>query len=182
MRFLTNDEAKSWCQTRGLDLDDRSRVFYSTVGSRAFSIGIEEKPTDTVLLSDYLVPSWEDVPFEGALFWIRDYGIWGENSEQTGLAMIRQMRSGNGEQAALKEKPAHLFAPNEVYEAHSYLLLPVLFGWDALLVPETGDYFVSISHHGVAQVVCRNAATYEELRNRLKDWSPTEGEKNPQLV
>lgn len=182
MRFLTDNEAKNWCETRGLDFDDHLRIFYPLGGSHAFSIGIEEKATDTVLLSDYLVPSWEDVPFEGALLWIRDYGIWGENSENTGLAMIRQMRSGNGERGSLKEKPAHLFASSEVYEAHSYLLLPVLFGWDALLVPETGDYFVSISHHGFAQVVCRNAGVCEALRNRLKDWSPTGGGESVQPV
>jgi hypothetical protein len=182
MKFLTAEEAKRWCQVRGLDVDDRWRLFYSSGGTHAFSIRIEEKATDTVLLSDYLVPSWEDVPFEGTLLWITDHGIWGENSEKTGLTMIKQMRSGNGEQASLGEKPAHLFAPNEVYEAHSYLLLPIFFGWDALLVPETGDYFVSISHHGVAQVVCRDAGTYEQLSKRLKDWSPTDDEKSPQLV
>jgi len=182
MKFFTAEESKRWCRMRGLDVDERSRLFYPSTGSHVFSIGIEEKATDTVLLSDYLVPSWEDVPFEGALLWIKDHSIWGENSEKTGSAMISQMRSGNGEQESLEEKPAHLFAPNEVYEAHSYLLLPIFLGWDAVLIPESGDHFVSISHHGVAQVVCRNAATCEELRNRLKDWSPTEDEKSPYLA
>ncbi len=83
---------------------------------------------------------------------------------------------------SLEEKPAHLFAPDEIYEAHSYLLLPVIFGWDASLIPDSGDYFVSISHHGVERVVCRNAGTYEQLRNRLKDWSPIEGKKSFRLA
>jgi hypothetical protein len=182
MKFLTAEEATNWCRMRGLDVDARSQSFYSLSGSHTFSIGIQERVTDTVLLSDYLVPTWEEVPFTGALLWITDYGIWGENSEKTGSVMIKHMRLGNGGPPTLHEKPAHLFAPGEVYETHSYLLLPILFGWDALLVPETGDYFVSISHHGIAEVVCRDAQIYEQLRKRLQDWTPRAEEKSPQLT
>jgi len=55
---------------------------------------------------------------------------------------------------------------------HSYLVIPMLFGWDAFLVPERWDYFVFVSHDGVAEVVSRVAEKAQELRERVRDWNP----------
>lgn len=157
-----------------------NRQFYPLGGSHHFSITLEEKPSDIVLLTDYLVPSWEESPFQGGLLWITGFGIWGENSEKTGLMMLKRMLSGCGESATLAENPAQLFGAEEIYETHSFLLLPILFGWDALWIPATADYVVSISHHGTASVTSRNRAVHDELRSRMKDWLPRKNERAQQ--
>lgn len=177
MKVFTLEAAKEWCIVRGVDSSLGNRQFYTLGGSDRFSITLEEKPSDTVLLTDYLAPSWEETAFQGGLLWITGFDIWGANSEKTGLAMLKQMRSGHGESATLSEKPGQLFGAEELYEAHSFLLLPILFGWDALWVPDAADYVVSISHHGTATVVSRNRATHDELRSRMKDWMPRESEQ-----
>ena len=96
----------------------------------------------------------------------------GAHSEKTGSIIIDQMRLAQGEREGLEERPGHIFEPNEVFESHAYLLLPMLFGWDAFLIPEAGDYFVFISHDGVAEVVARTAEKAKEPRERVKDWNP----------
>jgi hypothetical protein len=154
----------------------RSRfAFYETTNERhCVSIGLEDKPSSLIGLVDRLIPTWEEIPFAGALLWIRERGIWGDHSEKIGATLIQQMRLSAGTTATLEECPGHLFGPQEIYEAHSSVLLPILFGWDAFLFLPERDYFIFISHDGVAGVVTRNRETYEEVYRRVQDWNPRE--------
>lgn len=174
MKFFTTEEAKSWCEARGLTVTVDRYLRYGAESSSCFTLGLEEKPSSLIGLADHLIPTWEDVPFEGALLWIRERRIWGDHSEKTGDVIIEQMRLAAGEKAPLEERPGHLFGGDEVYETHAYFLVPVLFGWDAFLIPESGDYFAFISHDGVAEVVGRTAEKAEEVRQRVRDWNPKE--------
>ena len=176
MNALTLESAKEWCTNREVHGDLENRRIYPF----RFSITLEEKPSDVVLLTDYLVPSWEESPFQGGLLWVTEFNIWGANSEKTGLAMLKHMRSGHRESATLSEKPAQFFGAEELYEAHAFLLLPILFGWDALWVPDSGSYVVSMGHHGTATVISRGRHTYDELLLRMKDWSPLESQEDHQ--
>ena len=174
MKFFTTDESKSWCQARGLKVTADRYLYYEPESPLCFAVGLEEKPSSLIGLADHLIPTWEDVPFEGALLWIRQRGIWGDHSEKTGAVIIDQIRLAKGERESLEERAGHLFGRDEVYDAHAYFLIPVLFGWDAFLIPESGDYFAFISHDGVAEVVGRTAEKAEELRDRMRDWNPRE--------
>lgn len=66
MRFLTSGEAREWCSAQGLKMTSERFLYYEGE-SRCFSVGLEEKPSRVIALADYLVPTWEDVPFRGAL-------------------------------------------------------------------------------------------------------------------
>lgn len=172
MRFLTTDQAKIWCQARDLKVTADRYLHYEPDNPHCFTVGLEEKPSRVIALADYLVPTWEDVPFQGALFWIRAWGVWGEYSEKTGAKIVEQMRLARGESEPLEKRPGHLFGPDELFDMHSYFVVPMLFGWDAFLVPEKGEYFIFVSHDGVAEVVARAAGRAEELRKRVEDWKP----------
>lgn len=94
--------------------------------------------------------------------------------------MFEKIMSGYGELVTLAEKSGFLFTAAEVYEAHAMLLFPILFGWDALWIPDTADNVVSINHHGTASVISKNKAIDTELRSRLKDWLPHESKQTQQ--
>lgn len=133
---------------------------------------LDDKPSGTIALTDYLVPTWEEVPFTGALLWIREWGIWGDHAEKTGAIIIEKMRLAKGESEPLFQRPGHLFEREELFEMHSYFVLPLLWGWDAFLVPKNKDYFVFVSHDEVVEIVCRTPATFELLQKRLANWKP----------
>jgi hypothetical protein len=174
VKFLTTKEAKSWCQARGLEVTADRYLHYEPKNPNCFTVGLEEKPSRVIALADYLVPTWDELPFEGALLWIRERGIWGDYSENTGASILQQMRLANGENEPLEERPGHLFGPEELVAMHSYFVIPLLFGWDAFLIPESPDYFVFVSHDEVAEVVSRTAEKAEELRGRVLGWNPQE--------
>jgi hypothetical protein len=64
MRFLTNEEVREWCTAQGLKITSGRFLYYETE-SLCFSVGLEEKPSRVIALADYLVTTWEDVPFRG---------------------------------------------------------------------------------------------------------------------
>jgi hypothetical protein len=174
MKFFTMEEAKGWCRARGLKITADRYLRYELDNAHCFTLGLEEKPSRVIALADYLVPTWDDVPFRGALLWIRERGVWGDYSEKTGAMIIQQMRLAKGEGESVERRPVHLFGSEELIEMHSYFVIPMLFGWDAFVIPESGDYFIFISHDGVAEVVARSGEKVEELRQRVKSWNPQE--------
>ncbi len=174
MTFLTAEEVREWCEARGLKVTADRFVYYDPEQLYCFSVGLEDKPSRVIALADYLVPPWEEVPFGGALLWIRERGIWGDFSENTGAMILGQMGLANGETASVREHPGHLFRSEELSEMHSYFVLPLLFGWDAFLIPEGQDYFLFVSHDGVVGVVSRTQEAYDELYHRVRDWKPRE--------
>jgi hypothetical protein len=174
MKALTIEEVRKWCNAHGLKVTSNRFLFYDIENPYCFSIGLEDKPSRVIALADYLVPTWKDVSFGGALLWIRERGIWGDHSENTGAMIVQQMRLGKGETEPLERRPGQLFGPEELFEMHSYLVIPMLFGWDAFLIPEGKDYFLFVSHDGVIGVVSRTQQTSEQMYQRVLDWNPRE--------
>jgi hypothetical protein len=172
MEFLTGEQVRVWFAARGLEINSSRYLNYDSEKLHCFSVSLEEKASRVIALADYLVPTWPDVPFAGALFWIRERGVWGDFSENASAMMLQQMRLAKGESKPLGEFPGQLFAADELVEFHSYFLLPLLFGWDAFVVPEGKDYFLFVSHDGIVEVVSRKAETLEELLQRVSDWNP----------
>jgi hypothetical protein len=174
MTFFTPEEVREWCEGHGLKVTPDKFLYYETENQYCFSVGLEGKSSRIIALADYLVPTWKDVPFGGALLWIRERGIWGDYAESTGAMIVRQLRLAKGETEALEKRPGHLFGMDELFEMHSFFVIPLLFGWDAFLVPEGKDYFLFVSHDGIVGVVCRTQETFEELYQRVSDWHPRE--------
>jgi hypothetical protein len=173
MRFLKEEEARQWCSAHGLKVTPSRFLYYDTENLYCFSVGLEDKPSSVIGLANYLVPTWGGISFEGALLWIRER-VWGEYSEKTGTMIIEQMRLGKGETEPLEKRPVHLFSSEELFEMHSYFVIPMLFGWDAFLIPEGKDYFLFVSHDGVVGVVSRTQKTNDELYQRVLNWNPRE--------
>lgn len=175
MKLLTTEETRVWCEAHGLKVTADLYLHYEVENPHCFTIGLDDKPSRVIALADYLVPTTqEEVPFGGALLWIRERGVWGDFSENTGAMIVQQMRLAKGETQPLEERPGHLFGPEEAFEMHSYFVLPLLFGWDAFLIPPGKSYFFFVSHDGVVGVVSRTQETHEELYQRVHDWSPRE--------
>jgi hypothetical protein len=175
MRFLTTEEVRLWCGAHGLRVTPNRFLDYDAENIYCFSVGLEDKPSRVIGLANYLVPTWGEIAFEGGLLWIRER-VWGEYSEKIGTLIIEQMRLGKGETEPLETRPGHAFGSEELFEMHSYFAVPLLFGWDAFLIPEGKDYFLFVSHDGVVGVVSRTQETHDELYKRVGHWRPKEEE------
>lgn len=177
MKALTTQEAKNWCEAHEIKVTGQRFLHYEAPGRHCLAVTLDEKPSRIIALANYLLPTWKDAPFQGALLWFKEWGIWDDYTETTGLRIVNEMRRGLGEERQLIEAPALFFEPSELALAHSFFLLPLLFGWDAFLVPKGKDYFVFVSHDEVACVVAKNSEAYHELYEQVQDWKPKESQE-----
>ncbi len=88
--------------------------------------------------------------------------------------MLEQMRAAHYEHKPLIEKPGQLFDSSESIALQSFLIIPVLFSWDAYLAPQNGEYFVFNSHDESVYVVSGSQQTHERLFADLQTWGPKE--------
>jgi hypothetical protein len=102
--------------------------------------------------------------------------MWNEVHERAGSFFIEQLRAARGEHAQLIEKPGHLFDTSEEVALQAFLMIPVLFSWDAYLVPESAEYFVFNSHDERVYVVSDQQSTHERLLSDMETWEPKESE------
>lgn len=172
MRFLTEKEARTWCAELGIGITQDRFVRFPGGGSKELEIELKGPAYSVIALSNYLVPSWEPESFRGAVLWIRSWGIGNDDSERTGMRIIEQMRLASGESRPLSDTPAILFEQHEMPEMYSYFVLPLLFGWDAFLIPVAQDYMVYVSHDEIAFIISKTQDAHDSARRRLKDWEP----------
>jgi hypothetical protein len=170
LQILTNDQAQLWCEGQGLQVTTNRFIAYQ--GSKQFSLTMElnEKPSRIIALANYLAPNWED-DFQGALLWFRDWGIWNDHHEDTGLKIVEEMRSKFNDSPSLLDAPAQVFEPQERSLMNSFFVLPLLFSWDAFLIPKAQNYFVFVSHDEIACIVAKDSATEGAVFQRVGRWN-----------
>ena len=123
-------------------------------------------------LVNYLLPYDGDTLSCDVLLWFTDWGMWNEIHERAGAYIIQQMRAACGEHHPLIKTPGQVFERSEATALQSFLVLPVLFSWDANLVPENGEYFVFVCHDEPIYVVSRTQQTHDRLLKDLQIWNP----------
>ena len=120
--------------------------------------------------------SYEEGHFAGAEFWITQSGIWNKQEEAVGFKTLERMRQGYGENRPLESAPAHLFRSDEFVESVSFLLQPMLIGWDAYYIPhwssDSLDYFLFVSHDAFVRIETRTTQVKEKVTQKLGfyDW------------
>lgn len=175
MKALTRKDFTEWCDKRGLESVDREWPYYRDSDHHSFLVKLPDRPSQVLALARWCFPdSNEGRSFQGAMIWLRDWGIWNEPDEEMGTRIIGQMRGALGENRELAEAPGHIFSEQEFVDARAFWTLPMVLGWDAMLFPDKADYFVFSSHDEVVCFVVRERRRYVELLEQMKTWKPEE--------
>lgn len=177
MQTLAKEEVFTWCRQRSVKVTDDGHLFFDARDRRCIAIDLPEKPYTLVALANALLPYGQSAPFEGALLWIRQWGVWDELVERAGLRVMEVTRRIHGITRPLKESPGHLFAPQELIDLQACFVQPLLIGWDAFLVPSSGDYIVATSHDETTCVLSRTRQVHQQLLRELRPWGPREDEE-----
>lgn len=103
--------------------------------------------------------------YEGSLFWLSDWGMWGPDSDSLGMFIWRKICQSEYGEGILHDS-------SEAIAQASLLLIPMIFQWDAYLVLKGGAYIVFSSHDGYVCVLTRSSEETERLMLAMKDWNP----------
>jgi len=177
MRLLGDDEAMQWCQSRGLSVDAKARMAHwepergKTLG---LTVPTGQSPGSMIAMARacLLIGTQDssEPDFGGALVWLLDWDIWSDVTERAGefLALEITRRDGDRADATLLEYPATLFAPNEIVAAQAFLSIPLLWGWDALVVPEPVRAAAFLSHDEGITIVSATQSVAAEMKRRFE--------------
>jgi hypothetical protein len=183
MQVFTRADAVSWCDARGLRAPSgRTAVdlVYPGEDHHCLEIVISREALRAIALGYVLLMSLvrddEEVNFGGGLLWLRDWNIWSETTERVGDYVVQGLRNGLGIRQPLEAAPAHLFTEKELTAAQAFLAQPMIYQWDAYLVPVSAEYFVFISHGGSCYIVAKTRGVFEQLLQRFQNgnWNPKE--------
>ncbi len=148
MRFLHINECAEWCREQGASIDDpwtlakdpalasESRILFAPNGS----LGLEPQVLSACMAR---LGSWEE-----CLLWVTEWDIWPSSEDWPALY---RLRGAQGEIASLWHKPGHLFVTTEALLLADFLLIVLMNGWDAHLLPSnraTIGHRFFVSHDG----------------------------------
>jgi hypothetical protein len=177
MKSLRQQQVLSWCQQRSVAVSEDNYLYFP--GSRlCAAIELPEKPFQLVAFANSLLPYSDALPFQGALLWIRQWGVWNEQVERAGLRVMEVMRKIHDDSTSLDESPGYLFDRGELVDLQVCLIQPLLVGWDAFLIPESGEYVVATSHDETTCVLSRSPGVHERILAELQPWSPRDDQNS----
>lgn len=93
--------------------------------------------------------------YEGSLFWITDFGIWGDEQERIARLLLAKLRGTGADEATLGKWPGTKFEEPELDSQRAAIATSLAIGWDAYYVPRHKDHFVFVSHDEFIDVYCR---------------------------
>jgi hypothetical protein len=146
--------------------------YYDLKNPNCFCVEPTGKAQGLIALGECLIPTRKESQFQGGAVWMKDWGIWNEHSERIGSTILTQMRLASPARRPLIRARTMLFDSSELYGLHPYFVLPLLFGWDAFVVPAGKEYFVFVSHYDLICVVSRTRQMCEQVFARIKKWMP----------
>lgn len=171
MNILTADEARSWCAQNLVQVGAHNSLSYAPGVSRQFDIVLPDMPSRLIALAYALAAYPEVEKFRGCLLWITQWGIWSDDSERVAMRVFSGLRS-SVTNTSLLQAPAQTFAPTEFADAHAFLVHPLLFQWDAWMVPDSAEYLLHVSHDGVVRIKTKSADVFSAMLRYCEPWSP----------
>jgi hypothetical protein len=174
MEVLTEDGLQKWCgRLRNAIRLGRHGLLSFTEGD-AFSAVIEVPPggEERIALARSLLT---DHTFYGGMLWIKEWNIGDLQTMSTGWRIVERMRSAMGQPCPLESAPAQLFRLDEFTDAHAFLALVLLWGWQAFWVPATPGYFFYLHHNDKIEINASTDDKLTELSAYLSAWRPAKG-------
>jgi hypothetical protein len=181
MVALDDGGVAEWCQKRGIQVSPgipgTELRFHGA--NHCFSVPVLESGARCVALAYMLLMAsvrLDESEFQGCLLWFREWEIWSPELDRAGHTVLRWLRLAGREPISWHDAPGELFGPDEVGEAHAALVQPLIFDWDAYLVPSSGEYFVFSYHHEHLFVVSPTKSKLDEIGRSLQGggWAPEE--------
>lgn len=183
MKVLNLEPASGWCEERGIAstcVGKRVELQYADNGRQCVRATLTTQSPPVIamalLLQDLAEPDPKD--FGGCLVWLREWGIWNEYVERAGDRMLGTLRRGMSESnvPAISDTPAQVFGPQEFIDAQVLVTVPLIFQWDAYVVPASARCVIRISHDDYIQVDACSRTVLSRIteRFRLLNWNPRE--------
>ncbi len=173
MKLLSKPGCLDWCRQREISISEYDHLYYERAPIHSLVFDLPSRGLEIIGLSNVLSRNLEGDNYPGALVWLRAYGMWSEDNEEAGVRLLSRLLSDPQGSARFPDTRGQVFDTTEVVDQRVALIVPMLFQWDAYLVPDHGRYVVFVSHDEYVDVVAKTADELDRLFQELHAWNPT---------
>jgi len=174
MQAVTEEEMRAFlARHKGLRCEEAELHFDSTTAKTILVDFRNLQPQQLVYLARLVAHlRYEELDFFCASLWITNRRT-DDRVAAVVFKSIERMRQGYGENRSLDRAVGHFFRHDEFVESISFLVQPMLAGWDAYFVPQwswgTLDYFVFVNNDSFFEIKTRTEEMYSAALTILKN-------------
>jgi len=189
MLVLSDSETQNWLATfpprtmEDVHFDARG-PFFPDLNASCIDLEYPRKVEQLPYLARQLATiGYEEHDFRGALLCFTNWGVWNPAEEKIGYRLVEALHSAAGQPKSFEAGPGHRFRADELNETIGMLLLPMIFGWDAVYLPQwsygTDQFFLHVSHDSYVTVVTRTKEFHDKAFDLLNglDLRPKPGQE-----
>ncbi len=166
--FLSPAQCRDWCSSRGLSVSPSGAVSFPPKPLHSLTIPLPTVGLEVIGLSIVLARGFEGFPTGASLLWLKSWDIWSQDFEDMGANLLCRLRRSND----LGDLPGQVFGAKEQLDLSSALLIPLLFQWDAYLIPEHARYVAFVCHDDFVNLLAGTAEDLDSLFRQLEPWKP----------
>lgn len=168
---MSTEEIVAWCAEGGIDVGQHRGLSFKN--KRRIEIPFPERLFAAPLILLELVEDLTTRSSSGSLLlWIRDTGIWDERLDQIGLPQLEILNRAT-QTDGNDTSPGYLFDEREIHLCVGAAVLPMLYGWDAYLIPKSREHFLYLSHDEFIGIYYKNVSDESEFLKCYRDLALT---------
>ena len=192
MEALSAAAAAAWCGARGIRVEKDGELSYGQPATRQLEIVLPSTTHGLAYAARALVrietrglyasAGQYDKEFAGCLLWVIRHGVWSPVTEQVGRHVFECLGTA-GIVAPMATHSARRFDAHETIAAEAAILQPLLFQWDAYVIPSSGNYLARIAHDGmIRSITARHPDLLQSVRAVFGDLDVREAIPGPEVV
>jgi hypothetical protein len=172
MKNLDTTESLKWIQQNEIVQVEPNKLRFAADSEKHVRIKYPSKPSEIIPVSLMITGVGTELEsnYEGSLFWITDFGIWGDEQEQIARLLLAKIRGTGVDEAILAKWPATAFDERELDLQRAAIVIPLSIGWDAYYVPRHKHHFVFVSHDEFIDVTCRTDEAFAHWTQIEARW------------
>jgi hypothetical protein len=181
MQILNNQELEKWLASNSdlaINLDPKAwNLNFAKTETRILELPCPETPLKATYFARAIsmIGIEDSAHFSGALLWISAWDLGSSQLVQAGWKIIEKMRIASGENRPLDVASAHVFRSDELIDLQAFVLVCLVFGWDAFLIPFSAQgRFVNIRPNDHWYVHTRTQEAFEATKREYSSMDPIE--------
>jgi len=170
MLALSFPEVSAWCDRHGVQISPNGRLGTERPTESLGKIDLPHQPHQLPILVGHLLDIATLLDNSETMLWIVEWRIWNDDITATGIEALQRLRLSTGSSASVEDSPGQIFSPSEHNLAVASCLMPLLFGWDAYIVPASGEPAIFISHDEFFRVELCGPVIKPQVTEILAQW------------
>jgi hypothetical protein len=158
MRILTTEECEDFAHRSGVSLSGNNVSLIAGRTPASATVKIPSPSRHQAIVANRIFGLCDES--RQWLIWILEWGVW---STEEYPEIWMQLRARHGDERLLYKAPGQLLSAAEGELARGLFRLAILFGWDALLIPDPPTVVAFVSHDECIDLYSTDAAMLNAL-------------------